>query len=87
MAGLVLLACLLTPRAGADVLLIPLAPASDARSLADLRELRLALAGRGRIAGSWLVRATPGAVPVWPLLRRGLVPIAVPSMLCGPLSQ
>ena len=75
---LVLLGCVLAPRPGGAVLLIPVvvghAGALPAGHFAVLRP--------GWLAGSLLVRSE-GEVPVMALVRGGFVPIAAPSWLCG----
>lgn len=84
LAALVLLACVFAPRPGRSVLLVPLG-GSLARAEAEGPSgitRGWSLIGRGRIAGTWLVRSV-GPVPVWTLLRRGILPLAVPDALCG----
>ncbi|MDE2405336.1 MAG: hypothetical protein KGM17_11780 [Sphingomonadales bacterium] len=83
LAALVLAACLLVPRTGGAVLLLPL----DGRPMARARLAGidgLALVGSARIPGSLIVHA-PRGVPFWTLLRRGIVPVTAPERLCSPL--
>lgn len=84
LVALVLLACVFAPRPGKALLLVPLggslAQAEAGDPAATIRGW--ALTGRGRMAGTWLVRSA-GPVPVWALLRRGILPLAVPDALCG----
>lgn len=81
--GLVLLGSAFAPRPGRAVLLVPFAQRTNALAgQPALSGSGWAVAGRGRVAGSWLVHAT-GQVPVLALLRQGILPLAVPEALCG----
>lgn len=76
MALLALCACLFSPRAGAQLLLVPVWGSVPVGGWPGV-----ALVGRGRIAGTLVVQAA-GAVPVWQMLGRGVVPLSVPEVLC-----
>lgn len=80
--GLTLLVCLALPRSGQDVLLVPLTPHAAAGRLAGAGLPPLAVMGRGPLAGSLIVRSAR-VLPLWPLLRSGILPFAVPLMACG----
>ena len=75
---LVLLGCVLAPRQGGAVLLIPVL-AGHARAIPAGH---VAILRPGWIAGSLLVRSD-GEVSVMAMIRGGFVPIAAPSWLCG----
>ncbi|WP_298197347.1 hypothetical protein [Novosphingobium sp.] len=77
-----LLVCLVLPRNGQGVLLVPLAPRPATVLPRDIGWTGLALLGRGPLPGSLLVRPA-GPVPLLALLRQGVVPIAVPLAVCG----
>ncbi|MBU6268349.1 MAG: hypothetical protein KGN34_12470 [Sphingomonadales bacterium] len=81
-AALALVAALFVPRPGAALLLVPLA----GKAIAEPQLLSgngLALIGRGRIPGSLIVHAG-GGLPFAALLRRGIVPLSAPEILCTP---
>ena len=80
--ALTLLVCLVLPRAGQGVLLVPLAAGAPGLLLhrSDLGEP--AVLGRGPLPGSWLIRPS-GPLPLWGLLHDGILPLAVPLALCG----
>ena len=84
LVAVVLLACVFAPRPGKALLLVPLGGSPAQAEAGDPAAIMRGwtLTGRGRIAGTWLVRST-GPVPVWTLLRRGILPLAVPDALCG----
>ena len=77
-----LLVCLVLPRSGQGVLLVPVAPRPAIVLPQDIGWTGLSLLGRGPLPGSLLVRPA-GPVPLLALLRHGVVPIAVPLALCG----
>ena len=78
----VLVGCLLMPRPGGAVLLVPLfahtVSVTGAGSVAVLRA--------GSIPGSVLVRIS-GDVPVLGWLRRGVLPLGAPAVLCDPATN
>ena len=78
----VLLTCLFLPRPGQAIVLVPLAPSARLPLRTELSAGSLALLGQGRIAGTWLVRAS-GPVPFETLLAHHFLPLAAPSLLCG----
>lgn len=82
LVALVMLACLLMPRAGSAVLLLPLQGRAAALSAPVFRKEGMVVLGHGRIGGSVLILPR-GTVPVWRLLANGIVPLAVPPMLCA----
>lgn len=77
LAAVALLTSVFLPRPGEGVLLIPLG-----REQSGAFGAGWTLSDRGRIGGTWLVHPS-GPVPVWALLRHGIVPLAVPESLCG----
>jgi hypothetical protein len=79
---LVLLVCLCSPRPGSAVLLVSLWPGHHGPGVDDGMPTGMALLGRGRFLGALVVRPQ-GDVPVWALLRHGILPLAVPVTLCG----
>ena len=74
-----LLGSVLMPRPGGAVLLIPLLKGSVGRVDAG----PVAVLHAGWLRGSMLVRVK-GPVPVWGLLRRGVLPLGTPGFSCGP---
>lgn len=80
---LTLLGCLLAPRPGAAVLLVPLGAREGAQSALTTLSNQVSLIGTGRSAGSLLVYPKR-SLAIVPLLRNGVLPIAVPSFLCSP---
>jgi hypothetical protein len=82
LAVFVLALCVALPRPGAQVLLVPLWPGARAPAAIIGPGGDLRLLGPGRPAGSLLVLGGHG-LPLWLLLRHGLVPLGVPAVLCG----
>lgn len=78
---LVLAACLVAPRPGTDLLLIRLGPAAPLAWRGPAFS-SLALLGRGPLPGSLVARPS-SPTPLWPLLARGILPLAVPRDSCG----
>ena len=84
--GLVLVVlgvCAFLPRPSGAVLLVTVGQASARVDPGFLAGHGLRLLGQGRWPGSLLVHAE-GALPLGALVGRGVVPIGVPAMLCGP---
>jgi hypothetical protein len=80
--ALILLGCLLMPRAGGAVLLVPVfAPTAGAVGAGSIAVLRA-----GWIPGSLLVKID-GEVPVMALLQRGILPLGAPGRLCSPAAH
>lgn len=77
---IVLLGCLLMPRPGGAVLLVPL----FTNSAGVVGKARFAVLRAGWLPGSVLVRVE-GDVPVIDLLRSGVLPLGAPALLCRPL--
>lgn len=76
--------CILAPRAGSAVLLLPIG--TDRGKVADIRgvlDVDTPVIGAGRLEGS-LVVYPRRAIPVWSLLGKGFLPVAAPALLCSP---
>lgn len=74
--------CAFLPRAGSAVLLIPVSAHPAAINGAFRARYHLRLIGTARPYGSFLVHAD-APLPGFELLRKGLLAIAAPALLCG----
>jgi hypothetical protein len=74
--------CLAYPAAGRDVLLVPIRGAAASHVLRSQDSGSFALFGGGLIPGSLHVRFAHSPA-LLPLLRSGVLPIAVPTFLCS----
>ncbi|HMO68967.1 MAG TPA: hypothetical protein PKD92_03530 [Novosphingobium sp.] len=81
-AGLVLAASLVMPRAGAATLLVPLGRADGLGAGLAERTGDIALVAAGRLPGSIVIRSSDGA-ETWRWIRHGILPLAVPLPACG----
>jgi hypothetical protein len=78
LAAIVLCGCVLLPRPGGAVLLVPLFTASND----GLEPAHIAVLRAGWLPGSLLVRVE-GEVPVLAWLRHGILPLGAPAVLCS----
>jgi hypothetical protein len=81
----VLVGCLVLPRRGGSILLVPLGRGSQTALVRALGAHRFALLRSGSLPGSLLVRID-GQVPIMPLLRAGVLPLGAPEWLCSSAS-
>lgn len=81
LAAIGLALCLLMPRSGGAILLWPVGTRQAGALAAFAPGQHVAVLRGGFLSRGLLVRAD-GAVPVWRLLRMGVVPIGAPAFLC-----
>lgn len=81
LAGILMALAMLAPPARGDMLVIPMTSTGAQGLAAQLIGAGATLTGRGRPAGSFVIRADRDRM-LWRLMAQGVVVLAAPDLLC-----